>query len=800
VVRAMNADMPFDQFTVEQLAGDLLPNATLDQKIATGFNRNHPINFEGGAIPEEYQAAYIFDRIDTTTTTWMALTMRCTQCHDHKYDPLTQKDFYRFYAFFNNVPENGLDGQGGNAAPFIKAPTPQQQAQLAAYDTQIAGLDAAVKARAATAATAQAEWEKTAPAAELAGTADGLAARFSLDEASGEKVQDATGLRTAGQVRGKAEWADGKLGGALRLDGTSYVDLGPQLDFDRGDHFSYGAWVYPTSGDAMTVLSRMDDNSKFRGWDLYLAGGKAFVHMIHEWEGNALRVNTKTAFTLNQWHHLFVTYDGSSKAKGVHIYVDGKPADLDVTHDALTDTIRTPTPLLIGRRNPGAPFKGMIDEVRAYSRDLSAAEVEQMVQADTLRPILAVPAEKRTPEQRDALSRYFLATHDEKYAALSKELADMRQKRGELDKAIPTTMVMEELPKPRDTFVLIRGAYDKKGEQVEPGTPAVLPPLPAGMPANRLALAKWLVSPENPLTARVAVNRYWQMYFGTGLVKTAENFGTQGERPSHPELLDWLATEFMRTGWDVKAMQRLIVTSATYQQSSKATKTQTERDPENRLLDRGPRQRLTAEMVRDQALAVSGLLVDKLGGPSVKPYQPPGLWEDIAFGGGFSQQTYVQDHGEALYRRSMYTFWKRTCPPPSLQTFDAPEREFCMVRRSTTNTPLQALVLMNDPTYTEASRKFAERIMTEIAAEPKDRIRYAFRLALGRLPSNEEIRVLLGVHDDQLAKFRKEPAAATKLVSVGESPRNSKLDEAELAAWTGVTNVILNMDEMITKN
>jgi hypothetical protein len=402
-------------------------------------------------------------------------------------------------------------------------------------------------------------------------------------------------------------------------------------------------------------------------------------------------------------------------------------------------------------------------------------------------------------------------------------------------------MVFQEMPKPRDTFMLIRGQYDKKGDKVTPGTPAVLPALhveKGETQPTRLDLARWLVDPSHPLTARVAVNRYWQSYFGNGIVRTAENFGTQGERPTHPELLDWLATEFVNPTyrpetcgsvgvsgygsktqspphsttptpshsetplqpWDVKRMQRLIVTSATYRQASRVTPQLEELDPENMLYARGPRVRLQAEFIRDQALAVSGLLVDKIGGPPVKPYQPKGLWDEISFGGGFSAQTYEQDHGEALYRRSMYTFWKRTCPPPSLQTFDAPEREFCIVRRSVSNTPLQALVLMNDPTYVEAARKLAERLLTEIAASPEDRIVYAYRLLLARMPRREERDVLLGIHDRELEKFRKDPAAAKKLLSVGESPHNEKVDQAELAAWTTVASTLLNMDEVITKN
>jgi len=809
VIGAFNHNLPYDQFIIEQLAGDLLPNPTLEQKVATGFNRNHPINFEGGAIPEEYHTAYIVDRIDTTATAFMGLTFRCAQCHDHKYDPFTMKDYYRFYAFFNNVPEQGLDGQKGNAAPFIKVPTPEQAEQLESLTKKIAEVEEAMKTRAAETAREQAQWEKSAlaelnksPVASV-----GLLAHYALDETQGEQASDVSKKQPSGTVRGRADWKPGKFGGALHFDGNTHVEISDVGNFERTEKFSYGAWVYPTSNEHMAVMSRMDDAANYRGWDLYLGEGKVFVHLIHQWEGNAIRVNTKQPIEANKWTHVFVTYDGSSQAKGVKVYVNGKAAELDVTHDKLTGTIQTSVALRLGRRTPGAPFKGMIDDVRIYHRELSAAEVQQLAGLETIRQILLTAPEKRTDEQRHVLSQYYLENYDEPYQRLTVELADWKKKRDELDASIPTTMVMQEMEKPRETFMLIRGEYDKKGEKVTAGTPEALPPLPKDAPPNRLGLAKWLVDPSHPLTARVAVNNFWQMIFGTGLVKTAENFGLQGERPSHPELLDWLAVEFMgqrpadsKRPWDVKALLKLIVTSNTYKQSSRVTKELLEKDPENRLLARAPRFRLPAEFIRDQALFVSGLLVEKMGGPSVKPYHPAGLWEEMAFGGGFTAQKYEQDHGEALYRRSLYIFWKRTVPPPTMQIFDAPEREFCVVRRGTTNTPLQALVLMNETAFVEAARKFAERILTESpSASPYDRLKYAYRLALSRLPKQAEMDVLMTVLNQQRAAFHKDPAAAMKLLSVGESKRNEKLDAGELAAWTTVASVVLNLDETMTK-
>ncbi len=803
VIDAYNRNLPFDQFTTEQLAGDLLPNPTLDQRIATGFNRNHPINFEGGAIPEEYHANYIFDRIDTTSTTWLALSIRCGQCHTHKYDPITQRDYYRLFAYFHNVPEAGLDGTQGNARPFIKAPTPEQAERLAAFDQRIAGLEKERQARLQSATPAARLWARTVqgPSVPDPLTA-GLVAHFPLDETAGETVRNLAGQGGTHPVQGKAEWAPGKLGGALRLNGTSVVDLGDAFSFDRESAVSYGGWVHPTSADAGVVIARMNDAAAFRGWDLYLAGGLVYVHLVHQWEQNAIRVNTQAPMPLNAWSHVLVSYDGSGKAAGVRVYVNGKSQPLQVTHDTLTGTLTTSTPTFLGQRNPGARFRGMLDDIRCYHRALPAAEVERLAlgTGGGIAALLAQAPEQRSEAAIEALAAHYLERLDAPLVQATQELAKARKERSDLDGQVTTTMVMEEMATPRETFVLVRGQYNQKAEKVTPGVPEAIGTLPTGAPANRLGLARWLLDERNPLTARVAVNRYWEMLFGAGLVRTSENFGVKGERPSHPELLDWLATEYRRTGWDTKAMMRLLVTSATYRQTSAAGPASVRLDPENHFLSRGARFRLPAEFVRDQALVASGLLVPTLGGPSVKGYQPPGLWEEIAFGGSFSAQTYVQDHGEKLYRRGMYQFWKRTLPPPGLQTFDAPEREFCMVRRSVSNTPLQALVLWNDPTYVEAARKLAERMLSEIAASPRDRIRYGFRIVLARQPKDEELRVLMGVFEDRRAAYGRDRAAAEKLLSVGESPRNASLDVVQHAAYTAVANVLLTLDESITRN
>jgi hypothetical protein len=548
------------------------------------------------------------------------------------------------------------------------------------------------------------------------------------------------------------------------------------------------------------LLAKMDDAQAKRGFDLFVADGKLFFHLIHSWPDHALRVVTQAKLPQDDWVHVFATYDGSSKPAGVKLYLDGKNAPFDVSDDTLNDTIRNQAPFNLGKRSDSSPLKGSLADARVYGRVLKPEEVAALAEAPDVE-VARIPRAQRTAEQQEEARKYFRDHQYPAWAEAKQEVEQARKAQEEFEGTIPTAMVMSEMEKPRDTFVLMRGQYDKPGDKVSAGVPAALPPLPEGAPANRLGLAQWLVSPRQPLTARVIVNRYWQMYFGTGLVKTAEDFGSQGEWPSHPELLDWLAAEFIKSGWDIKHMQKLIVTSATYRQASTLTPELEQRDPENRLLARGPRLRLQAEFIRDQALAISGLLNDEIGGKSVLPYQPPGLWEELMSredGKNWTAQTYVQSHGPDLYRRTMYTFWKRTSPPPTLATFDAPDRETCTVRRQRTNTPLQALVLMNDPTYIEASRKLAERLMRETKSE-KDRVTLAYRLAMARAPKPAEIRVLLKLYQTQLTAYRADGPAAKKLLGVGESGRNQLLDPAELAAWTIVASTILNLDETVTK-
>jgi hypothetical protein len=804
VISAFNRNLPFDQFTIEQLAGDLLPQSTRDQRIASGFNRNHMINFEGGAIAEEYQVEYVVDRVEATSSAFMGLTMGCARCHSHRYDPISQKEFYQFYAFFNNLPERGLDGQTGNAAPLLPLPSPAQQKKLdeldAAIETRRLALSDAIVA------PVQAAWERTLSPGVAPDETAGLTAHYELDGG----FSDISGRYQHGRtIVGDPTFGAGKIGRAVSFDGDSEVSFGNVGAFDRSDPFSLAVWLRATGNQPMAVFQKLDEQPR-RGYewlldDVVLVGiqkwaARLTITLASDAAGGALQIRTRQRLRLGDWYHVTLTYDGSGKASGLVLYVDGKAFETDVVRDTLAGSIAADAPLRIGSKTLGKPFIGQLDDLRLYSRALTPDQIEQLAIHYAPRVIVSGVLGKRSTAEAASVRDYFLT-----YAAplplrtLHAELTTLRTQKQDLEKVIPTAMVMSEMKTPRDTFVLARGDYRNPTEKVQPGVPAMLPALPKDVPPDRLALARWLVDPGHPLTARVAVNRFWQMYFGTGIVKTQENFGVQGEPPVHPELLDWLATEFIRTGWDMRALQRLIVTSATYRQSSNVTPALLERDPENRLLARASRVRLPAEMIRDMALSVAGLLNGEIGGPSVFPYQPKGLWEEMAFGEGFSAQSYEQSHGPDLYRRGMYTFWKRTVPPASLATFDAPDREKCTARRGLTNTPLQALVLLNDPTYVEAARALAQRALLEGGKDEQSRIDFAFRLATARKPTAKERGVLRALLETQLASFRRDRKAALQLLSVGESPRDTRVDVAELAAWTTIASTILNLDETITR-
>ncbi len=801
VIDAYNRNLPFDQFTIEQLAGDLLPGATRAQHIATGFNRNHRGNSEGGIVPEEYAVEYVVDRVDTTATVWLGLTMGCARCHDHKYDPVTQREYYQVFAFFNNVPEKGRALKLGNSPPVLAAPTETQERELAkltqhviAAETQLRGLESEITA-------AQRDWERAlAKAPPLQWTVtDGLKARFELDG----KLTATFGTNAPARFElGPAGFAPGRSGLAAMLDGRRFIDCGEVGNFGFLDAFTLSAWIRPLGPKGGAILSRMAElaadtgsATDSEGYGVHLKAGRLQVHLTKRWLDDALRVETEHALKPDRWQHVAVVYDGSRTAAGVKVLVNGQSQKLRVLLDELNQTFQTKQPLRIGSGGgPANRFHGLIGDVRVYDRALRQEEIEIVATTETLSALAALPVAQRNPAQAAKLRACFLDAYaPEAHHRAHAEVGRRRAQQVTFAADLPTVMVMEEMAKPRETFVLRRGEYDKRMEQVSPGVPASLPRLPTGVAPNRLAFARWLVSADHPLTARVAVNHQWQMLFGNGLVKTPEDFGSQGEPASHPELLDWLATEFVGHGWDVKRLLKLMVMSATYRQSSRVTPALLARDPENRLLARGARVRLPAEMIRDQALAVSGLLVGNIGGPSVKPYQPKGLWKDL------TGTDYEPDHGDKLWRRSLYTFWKRTSPQPTMITFDAAGREACSVRPSRTSTPLQALALMNDVTYVEAARCLAQRVLREGGATPEARVRLAFRLVLTREPQARELRVLLEGLNHHLKRYQANLAAARALVKAGESPQDERLDVSELAAYAATASLILNLDEAITK-
>ncbi len=800
VIDAFNRNEPFDQFTIDQLAGDLIPNATLDQKIASGFNRNHRITLEGGVIPEEYRTEYVLDRVETTAATWLGMTMGCARCHDHKYDPITQKEFYSFFAFFNNVPENGIDGRDFNSVPLIPAPRKDEKIKLDESEAKLAAAEKTLAAVQPAIDAGLARFDASIKPEPLAKSFEkNLLVHLPLNGRLDDEADECGGV--AGWLDGDPTFAAGLLHRtAADFDGKRVIAVGDVGSFEKDEPFSFGAWVRPADDCDGAIIARMDESHAERGYNLYWQKGMIHLQFMHHVPDDMITLVSKSAASANQWHHVFATCDGSGKASGAKCYLDGKLLDMQVGVDHLTNSILTDVPLQIAsRRGQKEHFKGRIDDVRMYDRVLGADEIDQL--GGTRVMAAHIPAKDRSPEQAAAVKKLYIDTaapQDQKDAVARADSA--KDAHAKLLATIPTVMVMSDA-KPRDSFVLKRGQYDQPGDKVTAGVPACFPPLPAGMKADRLALAKWFVAPSHPLTARVAVNRFWEMYFGAGIVKSSEDFGVQSDWPSHPELLDWLAVHFIQSGWDVKAMQKLIVTSATYRQSSHVTHELLEKDSTNRLLARMPRLRLGAEAIRDQALAMSGLLVEKVGGPSVKPYQPPGIWEEVTTGNlpGLNGQVYVQDHDASLYRRSLYTFWKRTVPPPTMSVFDAPSREICTVRRSRTNTPLQALALLNDTIYVEAARKLAERTIIEGGSKPADRLADAFRLAIARKPSAAELKILVDDFNYHLATYFNDPDAAAKLLAVGESKRSGKLDARELAAYTATASVILNMDQTITK-
>ena len=792
IIRAFNENLPYDQFLLWQLAGDLLPNATRDQRIATAFNRLHRQTNEGGSIEEEFRTEYVVDRVNTFGTSILGLTLECARCHDHKFDPITQRDYFSLVAFFNSIDESGLYSHFTNATPspslLLWPAAAEKQHDL--LNARIAATEARMAAMSRAARPRFDAWLETAHV-----TQPRPIAHLGFDVVHGDETPDSV-LKSSAQVQEglvvvRESGEQGGSNAALKFTGDSSVIHPGVRPFVRTDPFSLALRLEPTELQDRAVIlhqSRAWTDAGSRGFELTLDHGRPFFGLIHFWPGNAMAVRARRSLPLNQWSRLVVTYDGSSRAAGIRMYLDGALLETDVVRDRLYkdisyrreagDRSADTHPLTIGARFRDSGFKnGLIDDLQVFDVCLTAAEV-----AETLR---------RGPDDTAAFA-HFLARDHQPYVSALGELRTLREQENRLVSDIPEIMVMEEMPTPRPTHLLARGVYDAPGDLVSRETPRSLPPFPANQPRNRLGLARWLTDRRHPLAARVVVNRIWRMHFGRGIVPTQEDFGSQGKLPTHPELLDWLAARFMDDGWDVQALHRLIVTSETFRQSSQTSREALLRDPDNLLLARGPKTRLMAEQIRDSALAASGLLNHTVGGPSVKPYQPAGLWEQSGTG-----KSYAQDRGLKLYRRSLYTFWRRTSPPPSMMTFDAISREVCTAKRDVTATPLQALVLLNDPQFVEAARVLAERMLRRFPASEDDRTREAFRALTGRRPDETEARILARLFTEQKNLFAKNLDEATRFLGVGDSAFDETLPRAELAAMTTVVNAIMNLEEFV---
>lgn len=813
VISAFNRNQPYDEFVTWQLAGDLLPDAGYEQILATGFNRNHKITQEAGVVEEEYRVEYVLDRVNTFSTSFLGLTIACAQCHDHKFDPVSQKEFYSLFSFFNNVPEQGRVDYGMKIAEpsipisdslkdkytqYIKEIVKDQESQLVDYQRRhwSEWIDQQKVGRGAPASS-------NLPA--------GLKAYYPFDYLEDGFTPEETGLAAGGKIENGVVSRQGRYSGGLDFSGENYLEFQPVNGFSFKGPFSISFWFYSVENGARgTILSPKNPRPGHRSAMELTASDDGIrfslnQHTDPDQKAEGIYVKTSHVLPGNKWAHFTITYDGSNSATGVGIFMNGQPLELDILRDNLKSNQAGANAFVVGRQvlkegfrsNPQGLFRARMDELMLFNRVLSDSEAASVAGYDPIQQL-----EDQDEKNKLQLKRLFyhqLHHQDPAYQRLTRWLSEYKYREMKTEHLVlKPTMVMQEMDTLRPAFILDRGSYNAPTQRVYPGTPEHILSFAEDLPQNRLGLAKWLFDRKNPLTARVAVNRYWQMIFGRGIVSTPEDFGSQGDLPTHPKLLDWLAVEFAASGWDLKRLLKLMVMSSTYKQSVMVGPELLKTDPDNTLLARGPQSRLPAELIRDHALAISGLLSDQVGGPSVMPYQPKGLWLQIA-SGNQELKEYIQGHGAELYRKSMYTFWKRSLPPPSMLIFDAATREQCSVERQSTSTPMQALVLLNDPQFVETSRLIAQRMIIEGGSSAKERIRFAFRLATSRQPTVEELSLLSALLEDQYQVFETTPERARSLLLVGEQSNESSLDLVELAAYTVVANSIMNLAESIFK-
>jgi len=822
IIEAFNKNIPYDRFLLWQLAGDLLPNPTKEQLVATCFNRNHPQTQEGGVVDEEYRVEYVADRTNTLGKAFMGLTTECARCHDHKYDPLTQKEYYALYAFFNNNFDTGIVPYNGEASPTLLLPSKEAELKLRSLDHKIDSVSELLVADRYMQKLKA--WLPQLPANSTTSihTKVGLVGDFDFE--SEKKIDDRAlplqqdppsnnnkkytpnyayvnlangklGAKVWGDVDSRPLQVPGKYGKGLKFRGDAGIRFHKSLDFDRYHPFSVTIWMkLEKEGESGPVFNKTNgDFEGYRGWLCKLnEDGTLSFQFNHVWPNNSIDIKTTEKIQAGEWYHIGMTYDGSSTAEGLGIYVNGKTPGHEVLSDNLYKSLLhgvngsnwSYLPTLIGRENLKSSRDLVLDEFKVFNRELTKSEVQAIYGNE------ALPLDQLDPPEK--LQYYLLTRRDPTYNGQLQVLTNLRQQHNQLITDQPEIMIMKENPNPRATFVLDRGAYDAPQEQVEPDIPAIFPSMPDSLPKNRLGLAYWLTQKNHPLTSRVIVNRLWSQCFGKGLVATQEDFGNQGNLPTHPELLDWLAVDLMENGWDLKKFMKQLVLSATYGRSSTPENNTKQLDADNLFYAYYPAHRLPAELIRDQALAASGLLVRTIGGPSVYPYQPEGIWKALATR---NATEYVQQHGDSLYRRSMYTIWKRSSPPPAMTNFDAPDRYYCVVRRQNTSTPLQSLVMMNDPQFMEAARIMAERMIKEGGDQLQSQIRFAFLSLIGREVREHELLKLSELYQLELKEFRHQPDRVKAWLSSGEYPGDASLDQALVAAHTTITATIMNFEE-----